>query len=113
MKTNNHLMKLAEKIEKKANYPSVEYVYGILVDLKNALLHGKYYTGVMSVSRSGMSRKIKIAYIKNNTLHTICHSGILNLAGCNKDGRIDGCGMDMLFAAQYNLFCTLCPKFPY
>jgi len=34
---------------------------------------------------------------------------IYKLAGCDKNRRISGCGMDMLFAAQYNLFRALCP----
>jgi hypothetical protein len=107
MKTNKHLHKLAEKLTKKDEYTSYEWMYNELLRIKNALLTGKFYAGVDSVSRSGMSRKISLAYIYKNQLHHIYHEKILELAGCNKDGRIGGCGMDMLFAAQYNLFISL------
>lgn len=81
-------------------------------DVRKALITGKYYTCVDTVSQSGMSRVIKIKYIKNNKLHNVPNF-IYKLAGCDKNRRISGCGMDMLFAAQYNLFVTLCPKLPY
>lgn len=83
-----------------------------LNEWKKALLHGRFYCRVISVSKSGMSRRIELAYMKNNKL-THASSDILKLAGCTKDGRISGCGMDMLFAAQYALFCALCPKMRY
>lgn len=83
-----------------------------MVEIKKALLNGKFYIGVESVSASGMSRTIKIAYIKNNKLHGVTET-IYKLAGCDKNRRITGCGMDMLFAAQYNLFCELCPDHDY
>jgi len=78
-----------------------------LTRIKNALLKGRFYCGVDSVSKSGMSRKIRLAYIYRNKLRRITDPYILNLAGCNKDGRISGCGMDMLFHAQYTLFHNL------
>jgi len=78
-----------------------------LTRIKNALLKGRFYCGVDSVSKSGMSRKIRLAYIYKNKLRTITDSFILGLAGCDKNGRISGCGMDMLFHAQYTLFQNL------
>ena len=78
-----------------------------LTQIKNALLKGRYYTGVQTVSKSGMSRTIKLAYIYNNKLKTINDPLLLELAGVDKNGRIGGCGMDMLFHAQYNLFINL------
>lgn len=83
------------------------YYYNELTRIKKALLNGRFYAGVMSVSRSGMSRKIKLAYTYKNKLHTIRDEKILALAGCNKDGKIGGCGMDMLFHSQYTLFQNL------
>ena len=80
--------------------------------VRKALLNGRYYTGVESVSSSGMSRVIKIAYIDNNKLHGVPDE-IYKLAGCDKNHRISGCGMDMLFHAQYNLFRVLCPNMRY
>tara|TARA_R100000231_G_scaffold26276_3_gene23809 strand:- start:8288 stop:8695 length:408 start_codon:yes stop_codon:yes gene_type:complete len=78
-----------------------------LTRIKNALLRGRFYCGVDSVSKSGMSRKIRLAYIYKNKLRKITDPYILKLAGCDKNGRISGCGMDMLFKAQYNLFQNL------
>lgn len=78
-----------------------------LTQIKNALIKGNYYTCVNSVSKSGMSRNITIAYIYRNKLITIRNPKILELAGVSKKGRIGGCGMDMLFHAQYTLFQNL------
>ena len=78
-----------------------------LTHIKNALTGGRYYTRVETVSKSGMSRTIAIAYTYRNRLIHICDKLILELAGVDKNGRIGGCGMDMLFAAQYNLFISL------
>ena len=78
-----------------------------LMHIKNAMTGGKYYTRVETVSKSGISRTIAIAYTHGNRLIHICDTLILDLAGVDKNGRIGGCGMDMLFAAQYNLFHSL------
>ena len=78
-----------------------------LTQIKNALLNGRFYAGVVSVSRSGMSRKIKLAYLYKNKLIKITDPEILKLAGANSKGSISGCGMDMLFNAQYTLFHNL------
>src|SRR5699024_10002724 len=68
-----------------------------LTDLRQALLDGRQYFRVNRVSQSGMSRVIEIAYIKDNELYKVQEPSLLKLAGCSKDGRISGCGMDMLF----------------
>jgi len=78
-----------------------------LTRIKNALIKGNYYTRVTSVSKSGMSRTIELAYIYKNKLRKIRDEQILSLAGVSKNGRISGCGMDMLFHAQYTLFNNL------
>lgn len=118
-----HLTAIAEKIV-AADYKQYswmskdnhdQYVQSELKELvavKSALLSGHYYTGVVSVAKSGMSRVIKIAYIADNKLHGVSDS-IYKLAGCDKNHRISGCGMDMLFHAQYNLFQALCPEYKY
>jgi hypothetical protein len=54
-----------------------------------------------------MSRKIKLGYIYKNKMHIIRDKQILSMAGCNAKGSISGCGMDMLFQAQYILFQNL------
>ena len=86
--------------------------YKALTKIKNALLKGNYYTRVDSVSRSGMSRKIVIKIIIGGKLLGV-DDFVYKLAGCNKNGSISGCGMDMLFAAQYNLFMAICPNHKY
>jgi len=78
-----------------------------LNDIKKALYNGSFYMRVDSVSKSGMSRKIQFAYVKNNKIVSIRDKKILNLAGCDKNGKISGCGMDMLFHSQYTLFINL------
>lgn len=51
--------------------------------LKEALLKGNYYTRVDSVSSSGMSRIISIAFIRKNKLQKV-DDFIMKLAGCDK-----------------------------
>tara|TARA_Y100000385_G_scaffold265945_1_gene300659 strand:- start:1107 stop:1571 length:465 start_codon:yes stop_codon:yes gene_type:complete len=78
-----------------------------LMDIKKALYKGSFYIRVDRVSSSGMSRRLNMAYVKNNKIVTIHCKHIKKLAGQNKFGRISGCGMDMLFHSQYNLFVNL------
>jgi len=112
MKTSKHIQTLAAKIN-TSNWLSDEGLAESLQAIKTALLKGKYYTRVESVAPSGMSRIISIATISNNNLYHVTNNDILKLAGCDKNGRISGCGMDMLFAAQHNLFSELCPNHRY
>ena len=118
MKTTKHIKKIAfamaKKDIKKSNFWTdkdidrlTEWNAETLTKIKNALLNGRFYAGVKNVSSSGMSRIITLAYIYKNKLHTIRDEQILSLAGCKKDGKISGCGMDMLFHAQYTLFHNL------
>lgn len=118
-----HLIKLAEQFTdadyKQYSWMKQEsrqaYIDSYVKELKairKALLSGRYYTCVESVSSSGMSRVIKIAYIQDNKLHGV-DDNVYKLAGCDKNHRISGCGMDMLFSAQYNLFRALCPNLRY
>jgi len=112
MKTTKYINDLAAKIN-TSSWLSNEALAEQLQLLKVALLKGKYYTRVDTVSKSGMSRTIEIATISNNSLHHVTNEDILKLATIGKNGRISGCGMDMLFHAQYCLFVTLCPKHRY
>ena len=118
MKTTKHIKKIAfamaKKDIKKSNFWTdkdidrlTEWNAETLTKIKNALLNGNFYAGVKNVSSSGMSRKIKLAYIYKNKLYKITDEQILSLAGCSKDGKISGCGMDMFFHAQYTLFQNL------
>lgn len=99
--TNDSIIMVGD-LEDSAKYYGAE-----LTRIKNALLKGRFYAGVKSVSSSGMSRIITLAYIYKNKLHTIRDKNILALAGVSANGRIGGCGMDMLFHAQYTLFNNL------
>jgi hypothetical protein len=95
--------------ENKQRYfkDSQGYYLNQFKQILKAMKTGRFYAGVESVSRSGMSRKIKLGYIIRNKLFHIRNPFILKLAGVDKNGRINGCGMDMLFHAQYNLFHAL------
>lgn len=118
MKTTKHIQNLAlamakEEVKesdfwKEKDLPQLtKWKIEDLTKIKNALIKGNYYTGVTSVSKSGMSRIIELAYIYKNKLCKITDKQILSLAGVSKNGRISGCGMDMLFHAQYTLFQNL------
>ena len=106
MKTTKHIYKVAQKICSES-FRDFDYMLNELTRIKKALLNGKFYAGVVSVSRSGMCRKIKLAYVYKNELRKITDPEILKLAGVNSKGSISGCGMDMLFHAQYTLFHNL------
>ena len=118
MKTTKHIKNLAlamakEEVNqssfwKEKDLPQLtKWKIEDLTRIKNALIKGNYYTRVTSVSKSGMSRTIELAYIYKNKLRKIRDEQILSLAGVSKNGRISGCGMDMLFHAQYTLFNNL------
>lgn len=118
MKATKHIKKLSQAIAKQEIKKSdfwkdkdlnqlTDWKVKELTRIKNALLKGRFYAGVKSVSSSGMSRNIELAYIYNNKLFKIRDKEILSLAGVSKNGRISGCGMDMLFHAQYTLFQNL------
>jgi hypothetical protein len=104
MKKDIHIYNLAKSMS-ETDY--IGYYYSELLRIKNALLKGNFYAGVQSVSRSGMSRIIKLGYTYKNKLISIRDPKILALACCDKNGKISGCGMDMLFHAQYTLFHNL------
>tara|TARA_S200002703_G_C3607491_1_gene186563 strand:- start:71 stop:451 length:381 start_codon:yes stop_codon:yes gene_type:complete len=107
MNTTKHIKNLSKELTKNKEPQYREYLLWELTRIKNALLNGRFYAGVVSVSRSGMSRKIRLAYVYENRFITITDPQILKLAGVNRNGSISGCGMDMLFHAQYTLFHNL------
>jgi len=88
-------------------HSSYNYILQELTRIKKALYKGNFYMRVDSVSKSGMSRKIKFAYTYKNKIITIRNKHILKMACCDPNGKISGCGMDMLFHAQYTLFNNL------
>lgn len=105
----NHAYEKENTTQAKEKYfkDSVVHYANELTRIKNALLKGKFYCGVESVSKTGMSRKIKLGYIYKNKLFFINDPKILSMACVDKNNRIYGCGMDMLFHAQYSLFHAL------
>lgn len=84
--------------------------------VKRALKKNAIYAKVDRVAKSGMSRHISLYIVHKNRI--VC----LNWAfgeifgdslNDNREVRINGCGMDMLFEANYRLFKFCCPKTPY
>ena len=102
-----HEREASEESKQRYFKDSQSYYLTQFKQILKAMKTGRFYAGVKSVSRSGMSRKIKLGYIIRNKLFHIRNPFILKLAGVDKNGRISGCGMDMLFHAQYNLFQAL------
>lgn len=124
MKTPNYIMELANRqfddelnrysfLKEEDRERQVDTNVKRLMKIRKALLAGRMYFRVKSVSKSGMSRTIEAAFIEQNNLFSIYEPFLLQLMGCDKNGRINGCGMDMLFSAQYNLFRSLCPNHRY
>jgi hypothetical protein len=81
------------------------YLKEILDYLKT---NGHVYTMLTYVSRSGMSRSIKLLYVRDNTIYQVPGKLIENLGykydKKNGGHKIGGCGMDMGFALVYD-FC--------
>lgn len=109
-----HIYELAKSLyESRDDIHSVESLQDHLTLVRNAILKGRFYIGVRSVSKSGMSRVLAMAFVDKTGEIQEVWPAVYHLAGCDKNKRIRGCEMDMRFAAQYNLFQTLCPKLRY
>ncbi len=73
------------------------------------------WTLVQSVSKSGMSRKIRLLLIRDGEPYRITHLVAKALGysidnnGCEITIRVTGCGMDMCFNTVYNLGRVLFP----
>lgn len=107
------IRELAHTIAGKHEYTSAKFVEKELRNLRSALLNNRYYTRVDTVSKSGMSRIVVAAYLKDNKMHRVLPCILTFLGGADKNGRVHGCGMDMLFSTQYNLFMGVCPRLKY
>lgn len=92
---------ILDEYETRSKTQAADY----LAHLATALETGNYYTRVDTVARSGLSRTIRIATIMDGVIRE-APMYVYKLAGCNNKKRIEGCGMDMLFAAQYSLWCA-------
>jgi hypothetical protein len=71
------------------------------------------YGSVLNVSRSGMSRNMKLYIVRDDVILNITWH-VAQLAGETLDKnnclRVDGCGMDMVFHEVYKLGVRLWPK---
>jgi len=80
---------------------NIKYTY-------NSIIKGAIIADVVSVSKSGLSRRIKFYYIKNNKIirATNAVSFLLNKGYSyivNDDGlKVSGCGMDIILHTLYN-----------
>lgn len=94
----------------------IESAKRLLPAVRRALKKNAIYATVHKVSKSGMSRTISLYIVHKNKI--VCLNwafGDIFGDSITKDRevRINGCGMDMLFEANYRLFKHCCPKTPY
>lgn len=72
----------------------------------------KIWGDVVHVSKSGMSRVIRLKIVHNKEIMDISWEAAILLEGWSKNYRgckAGGCGMDMIFHLIYNLGCVLYP----
>lgn len=79
---------------------SAEHIKKNILEFRRALINRRMYIDVDTVSKSGMSRTLRLRYVENNRIYFVSESYYC-LFGMNAKGRIDGCGMDMRFHAAY------------
>lgn len=80
-----------------------------LTDYEKELLESargkKVFCNIVSVSKSGMSRKMRFYIIENDDLRNITHL-ISEIAGYKMDNdynlKVSGCGMNMIFSVLSN-----------
>lgn len=81
--------------------------------LRNLLSPGQtVYTSIKSVSRSGMSRVIRVHVVEGNTIRNISGhvATALNWNGDQDGVKVSGCGMDMGFHTVYSIGYVLWPN---
>ena len=88
--------------------------------VRRALKKNKILATVHTVAKSGMSRTISLYIIHHGTVKCLDFAyGKVYGDTVTRDQygdwvvRINGCGMDMLFEANYRLFRALCPRSRY
>lgn len=108
---------LSKEIEKrlsKEEYYTKEMLLDDIQDYIKALKEGRLQYLVMNVSPNGMNRNILIQSCEqnktNNNFYFRQYSRMFEMLGykLNKDYylKVSGCGMNMLFATNYNLIHT-------
>ena len=106
-----HIQELAKSLyESRDDIYSLVALQDHLLNVRQAILKGRFYIGVRSVAKSGMSRVLAMAFVDKGGLLQEVWPVVYSLSGCDKNNRIRGCNMDMCFVAQYELFQTLCPN---
>lgn len=108
---------LSKEIEKrltKEEYYTKEMLLNDIQTYIKALKEGRLQYMVMSVSSSGMNRNILVQSCEQNktniNFYFRQYSRMFEMLGYKLDKnyniRISGCGMNMLFATNYNLIHT-------
>ena len=97
----------------KAEYQKLKHEHDKAELLQMIKPGDSIWCNVVSVSRSGMSRTIKLYIVEGARIRNI--SGyVATLTGNQwvKDGgvKVNGCGMDMCFHLVYELGCALWPN---
>lgn len=111
---NITISKEIEKRLSKEEYYTKEMLLKDIQDYIKALKEGRLQYMVISVSSNGMSRNILIQSCEqnktNNNFYYRQYSRMFEMLGykLSKDYyiRVSGCGMNMLFATNYNLIHT-------
>lgn len=89
----------------------------LLSAVKRALKNNAIYIKLDSVAISGMSRNISMYIVYKNEIYCLNWAfGLIfgdRLNERNHEVVMLGCGMDMLFEANYRLFRALCPQMSY
>jgi hypothetical protein len=74
----------------------------------NAILKGNIIAHIVSVNKTGMSRKIKFYYIRKNRIERATDAinfllnEVIDYSVIDKGLKVNGCGMDMIFHTLYN-----------
>ena len=109
-----HIHELAKSLhESRDDVYSAESLKDHLLDVRQAILKGRFYIGIRSVAKSGASRVLAMVFVDKDGEIQEVWPAVYSLAGCDKNRRIRGGGMDMCFGAQYDLFRELCPNMRY
>ena len=111
---NITLSKDIEKRLSKEEYYTKEMLLDDIQDYIKALKEGRLQYLVMNVSQSGMNRNILIQSCEqnktNNNFYFRQYSRMFEMLNYKLDKdyniRVSGCGMNMLFATNYNLIHT-------
>ena len=102
----------------KEKYYSIEDLIADIQTYINAVKSGRILYDVITVSKSGMSRTIRITSCEKEKSGKNRHYyrqyqrmlGVLGetVVGYSYTIRVHGCGMNMLFSTNYNLMHTFC-----